>query len=100
VLEVAVSCVAVAGGEGAGVVADLDEVAELVVGLVGVRLVPVVAVVGRHRLQADGEVPAVGEGEQPVGAPVGVARWRLLSGRSWLSGWPGRPGSARLGRVG
>jgi hypothetical protein len=58
-LEVAVSRVAVAGGERADVVADLDEVAEPVVGLVRVGLVPVITVVGRYRLQLHGEKPTV-----------------------------------------
>jgi hypothetical protein len=47
VLEVGVAGAAVAGGECAGAVTDLDEVAELAAGLVAAGLVAVVAVVDR-----------------------------------------------------
>src|SRR5580693_5999910 len=51
VLEVGLFGVAGAGRQGALGVADLDQVAEHVVGLVGVRLPPVVAVVGGEGLE-------------------------------------------------
>ena len=69
-LEVGLASVAAAGREGAGAVADLDEVAEPVAGLVAVGLVAVVAVEGRHRVEAHGELAAAGDGERPVAVSV------------------------------
>ena len=60
------------GGKGAVPVADLDQVAEDVVRLVGVRLVPVVAVEGGNWLQGHGELPAAGQGKGPAAG----AAWR------------------------
>ena len=61
-LKVAVPGVPVAGRERAGVVADLDQVPEAVVGLVAVRLVAVVAFQRGHGFQAHGQFPPVGQG--------------------------------------
>src|SRR5690348_14503023 len=72
VLEVRLAGVAGAGWEGALVIPDLDQVAQGVVWLVGVRLVPVVAVERRDRAQVHGQPPAVGQGESPG---AGVTRW-------------------------
>ena len=55
VLEICVAGAACAGGEGALAVADLDEVAELVAGLVAGGFVPVVAVIGGDRVDVDDE---------------------------------------------
>src|ERR1700728_4989932 len=65
VFEVGFSRVAGAGRERTVPVADLDQVAEGVVGLVGVRLVGVVAREGGHRFQAQGELEAAGDRERP-----------------------------------
>src|ERR1700722_1950795 len=77
-LEVAVAGVAGAGRERAGVVADLDKVAEGGVGLVGVRLVAVVTVVGRDRRDVQGALQARWDGQRPGAAPVRVA-WIALA---------------------
>src|SRR5580693_402359 len=79
VVEVGLAGVAVAGREGAGAVADLDEMAEPVAGLVGVGLMVVVAAEGRHRVQAHGEPPAAGDGERPGAVAV---RWGRLPRRA------------------
>src|SRR5690242_7797864 len=65
------------GGPGAGreravAVADLDEVAERVIRLIGMRLVAVVALERRHRPQSHDEAPSVGQGQRP--GPVAVRR--------------------------
>ena len=85
VFEVALPGVPVAGRERAGLVADLDQVPQLVVGLVGVGLVAMVALVGGHGFQWHGELSAAGQGECPGGAPVRVAR-RWVRGRSGTRG--------------
>jgi hypothetical protein len=72
VFEVAFPGVPGTGWERAVTVADLDEVAERVVRLVGVRLVAVVAGKRGHWLQFHAEVAAVGQGECPGAVPV----WR------------------------
>ena len=74
VLEVGVSCVAGAGREGAGAVADLDQVAELVAWLVGGGLMAVVASVGGDRAEAHSELPAARGGERPGAVAVRRAR--------------------------
>jgi len=74
VVEVGLAGVVVAGREGAGAVADLDQVAELVAGLVGGGLVPVVAGVGGDRVEAHGELPAARGGERPGAVAVRRAR--------------------------
>ena len=66
--------VALAGGAGAGLeralaVADLDQVAQGVAGLVGIRLAAVVAVVCGDGLERDGVVQAAGQGDGPGPAP-------------------------------
>ena len=61
-LKVAVPGVPVAGRKSTGVIADLDQVPEAVVGLVAVRLVAVVAFQRGHGFQTDGELPAVWHG--------------------------------------
>ena len=79
-LEVGLFGGAGAGREGALAVADLDEVAEGVAGLVGVRLPPVVAVIGGDGLERDGVLQAAGQGDGPGPAPGRVARRGVLSG--------------------
>src|SRR6185437_11346516 len=65
VLEVGVPRVPGARREGALVVADLNKVAEPVVRLVRVGLVPVIAVERGQRLELHDEVPAAGQGQCP-----------------------------------
>jgi hypothetical protein len=56
VLIIAAACVASAGRPAAVPVADLDEVAESVAGVVSAGLVPVVTVVDRNGLKIDGQL--------------------------------------------
>ena len=108
-LEVALPGMPVAGRERAGVVADLDQVAEGHVGIVGVRLVPVIAVerwarapgprlcsrpLGRASVQARHQSGSPGgrglrRGGRALGAsssvPVGCAGWL---GRRAAAGGP------------
>ena len=56
VLIIAAACVASAGRPAAVPVADLDEVAESVAGVVTAGLVPVVTVVDRNGLKIDGQI--------------------------------------------
>src|SRR5580693_1300721 len=81
VLEVGVAGGSGAGWPGAGVVADLDQAAQPVAGQVGVDPVAVVAVVGGHDVEPDGELPPAGQGEYPGsgvawGDVPGAGRWR------------------------
>jgi hypothetical protein len=89
-----------AGGEGAFAVADLDQVAEGVVGLVGVRLVPVVAAGQRDGFEVDGELAAAGQERiqvpYPPGGP-GSSSWVRAQGPSRLPGGGGL--SCRVFRV-
>src|ERR1700733_7626786 len=99
---------AVAGRERTRVIADLDEVAEGRVGLVGAGLVAVVAVERRHRLEVEGELQARWGGQRPGAAPVRVggragatagerpaglrrSRRESSSWRLWRSRRSGRP---------
>ena len=79
-LEVRLARVPGARREGAGAVTDLNQVTEPVVGLVRMRLVPVITVERGHRLEFHGEIPAVGQGQCP-GA--------MSAGRSGVTG-PGK----------
>src|ERR1700723_2580352 len=99
VLEVGLAGVAGAGWERAFSVADLDEVAEGVVGLVRAGLVAVVAIEGRHRPQLDHEVPAAGQRERPVAVPA--RRSRIGVPGEAPGGPAGRPGrGGQLGQAG
>src|SRR5262249_33195133 len=88
-LEVTVAGVPGAEREGTFPVPDLDEMPEGVAGLVTVRLMPVVAVGHRYRAEFDGELPPVGEGEEPGAEPA----WR--AGISLPGEGPGTVAAAR-----
>src|SRR6185312_2280700 len=75
VLEVRLARMPATRGERASAVADLHQVAEPVAWLVALRLAAMVAVEGRHRVEAHDEPPAVGNGKRP--GPVAVRRARL-----------------------
>ena len=66
-------------------VADLDEVAEGVVGLVGIGLAAVVALVGGDGFERDGVVQAAGQGDGPGPAPGRVVLVRGIV-RAWVGG--------------
>jgi hypothetical protein len=72
-LEIRIAGVPRARWEGAGVVADLDQVAECVVRLVAVGFMAVVTVVSGDRFDAHGEFPAARQRERPGAAPVRIA---------------------------
>src|ERR1700739_227976 len=57
--------------ESACAIADLDQMAEGVIRLIGGRLVPVVAIDRRDWLQFHGEIPAAGQGEGPGAETAG-----------------------------
>jgi hypothetical protein len=61
-LEVTVPRVPGTGRKSAHVIADLDQVPELVVGVVSVRFSAVIALERGHRFHAHGELPAAGQG--------------------------------------
>ena len=69
-LEVALPRVPVAGRESAGAVADLDEVTELVAGLIAMRLVPMITFQGGDRVEAHGEASTAGQDECPGAVAV------------------------------
>src|ERR1700748_290802 len=73
--------------ESACAVADLDQMAEGVIRLVGVRLVPVVTIERRDRLHIHGEIPAVRKGEGPGAVAAGRSR---IAGADEIPGWPAR----------
>ena len=98
VLEVAAAGVAPAGRPGAFAVADVDQVPELVAGVVRAGVVPVVAAGDREGFEVDGQVRAVGYRPQPPGPVLAVRR--RCSGRS-RSGPPGGPvPGLRVRRIG
>jgi len=65
------------------VVSDLDEAAEFAARLVGADLVAVVAVVGGHDVEPDGQFPAAGQCQGPgsVGVPGGAGGEVPVAGR-------------------
>ena len=73
-LKIGVTGVPGAGRECAGAIADLDQVAERVVGLVPAGLVAMITIVSRDRFDAHDEFPVTGQGECPGAAPVRVAQ--------------------------
>jgi hypothetical protein len=87
-------------------ITDLDQVAQGVIRLVGVRLVPVVAVGQRDGSEVDGELAAAGQGESP-GAEAAWRSWVVFPGEGpgavavagrrglRLPGVPGFPGEFR-----
>jgi len=70
-LEVGLRGVPRAGRKGAFLVTDLDQVTEGGVGLIGMRLVPVIAFDCGDRFQSHGELSAVGHGKFPRAVAAG-----------------------------
>src|SRR5690348_2330411 len=75
VLEVRLARMPTARRERAGAVADLHQMAEPVAWLVALRLVAMVAVEGRHRVEAHSEPPPAGNGKRPGAVAI---RWARL----------------------
>jgi hypothetical protein len=111
VLEVGLPGMPGAGGERALKIADLDEVAEDVAGLVGGGVMAVVAVLGRDRLKFHEHGGTAGQGEVPCAVTAGwpwggcggedpgwgrVARWPEL-GRGQVAQAGCRDGEVEAG---
>ena len=73
-LEIRFPGVPRAGRERAFPITHLHQMAERVVGLVGMRLMPVIAVERRHRLKGNGELPPVRQHEYPGTEAAGRSR--------------------------
>src|ERR1700745_4307397 len=109
-LEVRVAGVATASREGAGAIADLNQVTKGAAGLVAARREAVIAFVGRDGLQAHGACQPAGHAKRPRPAPVRVAGQRWSASRVpcvtgvrgdrparlvWRARWPRRVGEQR-----
>ncbi len=101
VLEVALAGGPAADRAGAGRVADLGQVPQLDPGIVALGLEPVIAVLGRKRVQGDEQVRSVSRNAQLPGAvSAGGPSWLVAvksnPGPSRFPVPPGGPGPARL----
>ena len=74
--------------EGALVISDLDEAAELFAWLVGADLMAVVAGMGRHDVEPHGQFSAAGQGQYPRVVLGFTCAWGELP----VAGWGARAG--------